>query len=81
MLQAHEGGETEHDRFQEEYIPCLHDQFCLLATGPSAGSPYVGIEKRDQTSNTPNSQQDTEEPGSDKQPNLGDSYPARMTVK
>eukprot|EP00957_Ditylum_brightwellii_P054458 4126087-Ditylum_brightwellii.AAC.1 len=55
MLQAYEGGETEYDSFQEEYKPYLHDQYCLLATGPSAGSPYVGIERRGQTANTPNS--------------------------
>eukprot|EP00957_Ditylum_brightwellii_P131129 10001558-Ditylum_brightwellii.AAC.1 len=63
MLQAHEGGETEFDRLQEEYKHYLHDQ------------------KRDHTANTPNSQQDIEEPGLDQQPNFGDSCPAGMTVK
>eukprot|EP00957_Ditylum_brightwellii_P083129 6320321-Ditylum_brightwellii.AAC.1 len=52
MLQAHEGGETKYDRLQEEYKPYLHDHFCLLAIGPSAGSPYVGIETREITLQT-----------------------------
>eukprot|EP00957_Ditylum_brightwellii_P150865 11487465-Ditylum_brightwellii.AAC.1 len=47
-LLAHDGGETEHDRFHKEYKPCLYSQFCLLVTGSSAGSPYAGIGKRDQ---------------------------------
>eukprot|EP00957_Ditylum_brightwellii_P173044 13174488-Ditylum_brightwellii.AAC.1 len=81
MLQAHEEGETEFNRFQEEYKPYLYDQFCSLDTGPSAGSPYMGIENRDQAANTPNSQQGIEEPGSDQQPNFGDLYPARTIVK
>eukprot|EP00957_Ditylum_brightwellii_P127357 9711031-Ditylum_brightwellii.AAC.1 len=70
MLQAHEGGETEFDRFQKKYESCLHDQFCMLATGSSAGSHYVGIEKRD-PSNTlilPNSLPDTDESEVDQQP-------------